>query len=143
MKSLTILFFLTVIVLACTVKTDVTTSQAIDEAVTKSVLDHHWLTFQQNDLDGVMEDYTEESVLITPDNTFRGLEEIRKNFEFAFTLFPSDSTAMTLQQTVIEQDVAYIIWSADAPKLKLSFGTDTFLVRDGKIIRQTYAGVAE
>ena len=35
-----------------------------------------------------MADYTEESILITPDKTFKGLQEIRDNFVFAFTIFP-------------------------------------------------------
>ena len=69
---------------------------SIDEAVTKKVLDHHLQTFQQNDLDGVMEDYTEESVLITPDRTYKGLAEIRENFVAAYQALPTNGTTMTI-----------------------------------------------
>lgn len=113
----------------------------INETTTQAVLDRHWETFRNNDLEGVMADYDESSVLITPDKTYSGLAEIRQNFVNAFAVFPKDSTTMTLQQSVVKGDLAYIIWSADAPRLKLDFGTDTFVVRDGKIVRQTYAGV--
>jgi ketosteroid isomerase-like protein len=115
---------------------------APDEAKTKEVLDHHWNTFQANDLDGVMADYTEESVLITPDKTVSGLTELRKHFSDVFLLFPKDSTTLKLDKSVVNKDVAYIVWSADAPKIDITYGTDTFIIKDGKIVRQTYAGVA-
>ncbi len=109
---------------------------------TKQVLDHHWKAFTQNNMEAVMADYTEESVLITPDATFEGLEEIRKNFENAFITFPKDKTSFQLSKSVIDRDVAYILWQAKTPTLNLTYATDTFVIRDGKIVRQTYAGVA-
>lgn len=135
------LLFVTLAIAGCEVKTKVVTT-ATSEEKTKEVLEHHWKTFQENDLDGVMADYTEESMLITPDKTFTGLKEIRENFIYAFSLFPEDSTIMQLDKSVVQQDVGYIIWRATAPKLQLTFGTDTFIIQEGKIIRQTYAGVA-
>jgi hypothetical protein len=115
---------------------------SINEETTSKVLDHHWEAFRANDLEGTMIDYTEESVLITPDKTYKGLQEIRENFVFAFSLFPKDSSTLKLNKSIVNKDVGYIIWEASTPKFNLSFGTDTFIVRDGKIIRQTYAGVA-
>lgn len=108
---------------------------------TKAVLDHHWETFKANDLEGVMADYTEESILITPDKTFKGLKEIRENFVFAFDLFPTANTTMKLNKSVVQSDVGYIIWDARSPKINLTFATDTFIIKNGKIVRQTYAGV--
>jgi hypothetical protein len=89
-----------------------------------------------------MVDYTEQSVLITPDKTYKGLAEIRENFVKAFAAFPKDSTMMTLNKSIVQQDVGYILWEATTPKFKLSFATDTFIIQGGKIVRQTYAGVA-
>lgn len=114
-------------------------SAAIDEARTKEVFDHHMKAFGENDLEGIMADYTDESVLITPDATYSGLDEIRKGFEGAFKMFPKDSTTMEVAKTIIKNDVAYVIWSAKTPKFELSFGTDSFIIQNGKIIRQTYA----
>ena len=113
----------------------------IDPEVTRQVLDHHWKTFVANDLDGVMEDYTEESVLITPDSTYRGLDAIRGNFVSAFQAFPSNSSTLTLQKSVVERDVGYILWEASTKQFDLIFATDTFIVQDGKILRQTYGGI--
>ena len=120
-----------------------TPGNQINEEKTREVLDHHWVAFKANDLEGTMEDYTEESVLITPNATYSGLAEIRENFVNAFKAFPKDSSTLTLDKTVVNKDVGYIIWKAQAPTFNLSFGTDTFIIRDGKIIRQTYAGVTE
>jgi hypothetical protein len=131
------LILLPLVLAACTpaVKT-----VSIDEAITKSVLDHHLQTFQGNDLEGVMADYTEESVLITPDRTFTGLAEIRENFVGAFQALPNPGTTMTVVKSVVSKDVAYIVWTATTPTLNFKYATDTFIIQDGKIIRQTYAG---
>ena len=142
MKFLYVLILTAALAVSCEVKTNVAVNSAPDEAKTKEVLDHHWATFQFNDLEGVMADYTDESILITPDRTFKGLKEIRENFVGAFDAFPSGSTTMKLHKSVVSQDVAYIIWEASGPKVKISYGTDTFIIKDGKIVRQTYAGVA-
>jgi hypothetical protein len=120
----------------------VATVAAADEAKTRQVLDHHWQTFKDNDLEGVMGDYTEESILITPDRTYKGLKDIRDNFVSAFTAYPKDATTMQLNKSVVQRDVGYILWEATAPKVRLSYGSDTFVIRDGKIISQTYAGVS-
>ncbi|MFO7826527.1 MAG: nuclear transport factor 2 family protein [Cyclobacterium sp.] len=115
----------------------------IDEAQTEAVLDHHWQTFIANDLEGVMEDYTEESILITPNGTYRGLDEIRRNFVNAFTAFPTGQATLTLKESLAVKDIGYILWEADTPEFNLSYATDTFIIRNRKIIRQTYAGVRE
>lgn len=119
------------------------TSENTNEDRTKQALDHHWEAFTQNNLDEVMADYVEESVLITPDATFKGLAQIRKNFENAFIKFPKDGTVFLLNKSVIDRDVAYILWQAKTPAFNLTYGTDTFIIRNGKIIRQTYAGVVD
>jgi hypothetical protein len=118
-------------------------SANFSEAKTKEVLDHHWVAFKDNDLEAVMADYTEESILITPDATYQGLEAIRENFVRAFKAFPKDQQPLQLNKTVVVKDVGYILWQAKTTTMELTFATDTFLIRDGKIIRQTYGGVAK
>lgn len=117
------------------------TSGNISQDKTKQVLDHHWEAFTKNKLDEVMADYTEESVLITPDATFKGLEQIKNNFIDAYKKFPTDKSFFKLNKTVVDRDVAYILWQSKTPTFNLTYATDTFIIRDGKIIRQTYAGV--
>jgi ketosteroid isomerase-like protein len=142
MKFRIVILLFTVLAISCEEKTNDVVTTAPSEEKTLEVLDHHWKAFQANDLEATMADYSDESVLITPDKTFKGLKEIRENFVFAFSVFPKDSTTFQLDKSIINQDVGYIIWQATSPKIKLNFGTDTFIIRDGKILRQTYAGVA-
>ena len=115
----------------------------ISEDQTKEVLDHHWVAFQNNDLEETMKDYSEESVLITPDATYSGLEEIRTNFVNAFKAFPKDSTTFTLDKSIVVKDVGYILWKSKTPTFELIYATDSFIIRDGKIVRQTYAGLSK
>lgn len=136
--------FFTVILLACLFSTGCSSDSSsgeIDEAQTQAVLDHHWDTFVNNDLDGVMEDYTDESILITPNGTFMGLEQIRGNFVNAFKAFPTQGADLTLNTNLAVKDVGYILWEAETPEFILTYATDTFIIRNGKIIRQTFAGV--
>lgn len=116
---------------------------SFSEGKTKEVLSHHWEAFKNNDLEETMKDYTEESVLVTPDATYTGLEEIRTNFVNAFKAFPKDSTAFTLDKSLVVQDIGYILWKSKGPAFNLTYGTDTFIIRNGKIVRQTFAGVFE
>jgi hypothetical protein len=127
-------------VCACASK-QVTTSAEINEDQTRKVLQHHWEAFQANDLEGTMADYTEQSILVTPDKTYKGLTEIRANFVSAFGAFPKASSSLKLTKSIVNQDIGYIIWEATTPSFNLTFGTDTFIIQNGKIVRQTYAGV--
>lgn len=137
-KRNTLLLFACLLFFGCASNS---TNEGIDEAQTEAVLDHHWQTFIANDLEGVMEDYTEESILITPNGTYSGLEEIRGNFINAFKAFPSQGADLTLNQSLAVKDVGYILWEANTPEFNLTYATDTFIIRNGKILRQSYAGV--
>jgi hypothetical protein len=128
---------------ACAPEQSQQAAPSIDEAKTREVLEHHLKAFQANDLEATMADYTEESIIVTPDATARGLTEIRKNFEGAFAAFPKDSMTFTLNKTIVLQDVAYILWQAKTPKFELSYATDSFIIQNGKIVRQTYAGAVK
>jgi hypothetical protein len=88
-------------------------------------------------VDAVMQDFTDDSVLITPDATYRGLAEIRQFYAAFLKGLPKgffDAFKMNRQEVV--GDVAYILWEA---KPWLLLATDTFVVRDGKVLFQTFA----
>jgi hypothetical protein len=118
-------------------------SSHINQEQTKQVVDHHWKAFKENNLEEVMADYTESSILITPDSTYRGLEAIRGNFIAAFQAFPAEQNPLKLNKTVVERDVAYILWQAKTATFDLLFATDTFIIQDGKILSQTYGGYSK
>jgi hypothetical protein len=106
---------------------------------TEKTLNHHIQSFADS-LDAIMQDYTADSVLFTPNGPLRGLEPIRTFFgDFLRTSPPELLRAMTLVRQDIHDEVAYIIWKAE-PFIPLA--TDTFVVRDGKIAAQSFAVLA-
>ncbi|HEY1906394.1 MAG TPA: nuclear transport factor 2 family protein [Myxococcaceae bacterium] len=102
---------------------------------TEAVLQRHLMAATVG-VDAIMEDYTEQSVLITHDATYRGRAEIRRFFTGLFELLPDGFFAtMRLTRQEIIGEVGYILWER-APVI--SQATDTFVVRDGKILFQTF-----
>jgi ketosteroid isomerase-like protein len=101
------------------------------------MLNNHLQSFARKDVAGIMQDYGEESVFVTPSGTLHGLAAIRQFFEAFIQALPAnffDSFKLNRQEVCAE--VAYITWEA-APWIQL--GTDSFLVRDEKILVQTFA----
>jgi ketosteroid isomerase-like protein len=102
---------------------------------TASVLQHHVQALLSRKLDELIKDYCEESVMCTAEGTARGLEGIRAMFGGLMKAFPPEVSA---NMKNIKQDIngeyAYVIWTMP-PAVKL--GSDTFHVRDGKIMLQT------
>jgi ketosteroid isomerase-like protein len=56
-------------------------------ASTSDVLGHHLQAFGDGGLDEIMADYTDDSVLFTPDGPLKGLDAIRRLFVGMFEEF--------------------------------------------------------
>lgn len=108
---------------------------------TEDVLDHHLEAFGAQDMEENLKDYREDSVLITRDETYRGIDEIEGAFEAFFEEFDHPETELTVDRKVVEGDTAYITWHAETPENDYEFATDTFVVRDGEIEVQTLGAV--
>jgi hypothetical protein len=109
--------------------------QAADQAATEIVFNHHLAAFAKG-LNEVMADYTNASVVVTPDATHTGLSEIGKFFQgFLATATPEFWAAFKVVSSSVHGDVAYLVWSS-VPAVALA--TDTLLVREGKILVQTF-----
>lgn len=105
---------------------------------TESVLEHHLATFGDCDLEGIMEDYADDAVVITQSGTFRGHDEIRELFSGLFDEFSDSSVSFSLEEDVTVEEYAYIVWNAETPENEYEFATDTFVIRDGAIVAQTF-----
>ncbi len=111
---------------------------------TETVLHHHLEAFAAGDVDETMEDYTDESVLIIPDATLTGRDEIRAAFtEFYSGLFRPGTYEFTMDRIEAVRDIAYIVWHSINEGAEVTLGTDTFVIRDGKIVVQTFAARIE
>jgi len=103
---------------------------------TEAVLQNH-LRAARIGVDAIMQDYTDQSVLITHDATYRGLAEIRRFFTALFQELPAGFfDTVTMQRQEIVREVAYILWQREPV---ITQATDTFVVRNGKILVQTFA----
>ena len=104
---------------------------------TLATVAHHLEAVMSGDIDAVLSDYSEESICFTPEGPVRGLQQIRSGFEAMVSNMPPGMTdAMEMIQQDAEGEVAYLFWKAEP---FVSLGTDTFIVRNGKIVVQTYA----
>lgn len=112
-------------------------------AETEEIINRHLQAFGANDIDALMADYSDESVLMTPDKAFTGLAEIRGLFEQVVPMFPTEGTEFVLDQMVVDGNLGYVVWHAQTPVVEAEIGTDTFIIEDGKIYRQTFAGLIE
>jgi hypothetical protein len=103
---------------------------------TEATLAHHLQAILEKSVDGIVSDYTEESVLFTQNGPIVGQAGIRAFFErFLGDAPPELLAALQIVQQDIHGDIAYLIWRAEP---FISLATDTFVVRDGKIAAQTF-----
>jgi ketosteroid isomerase-like protein len=108
-------------------------------ASTKDVLDHHVKCFSEGDLEGVLSDYAPDAVLFTPDGPLRGADAMRPFFQAMLAEFGKPGLAFSMKHQSIEGDYAYVLWTAETADNVYELGTDTTVVRDGKIVAQSFA----
>ena len=103
---------------------------------TEAVFGKHVQSLISRDLDAIMSDYSDDAVVFTPNGAFKGPENIRLFFTGALNMLPPEATNNI---AVIKQDVdgefLYVLWSA-LPAI--SFAGDTFCIRSGKIVLQSF-----
>ena len=108
-------------------------------ASTKDVLDHHMKCVAEGDVKGSLSDYAPGAVLFTPDGPIKGVDAIRPLFQAMAAEFGKPGAAFSIKQQFVEGDYAYILWTAETADNVYELGTDTFVVRDGKIVAQSFA----
>ncbi|HXZ94046.1 MAG TPA: nuclear transport factor 2 family protein [Burkholderiales bacterium] len=108
------------------------------QADTESVVRNHLQAFvEQKGVDAILRDYEDDAHFISESRTYHGKREIRGFFEaFIASLPPDGINRFSLRTLRVEGEIAYITWGIgnDVP-----LGTDTFVVRNGKIASQTFA----
>jgi ketosteroid isomerase-like protein len=101
----------------------------------QEVFGHHAEALIAGDLEGIVADYSDDAVFITPDGVLHGKDGIRQ----AFTKLLSDlpSAEWDVPTTIFEGDVLFIEWKAVSESTMAEDGIDTFVFRDGMIRVQT------
>jgi ketosteroid isomerase-like protein len=106
---------------------------------TSDVLDRHLNSFAKYDLAGILADYSSDAVLFTPAGPLRGPAAIKPLFQTLVSEFAKPGSSFTMQHRSIEGDHGYILWTAETADNSYEFATDTFVVRNGKIVAQSFA----
>jgi ketosteroid isomerase-like protein len=101
----------------------------------EKIFQHHAEALGAGDLDGIVADYTDDAVFITPAGVKRGLDGVRE----AFTQLLADvpNAAWDLKTLIFDGDVLFLEWAADAGATRVDDGIDTFVFSDGLIRVQT------
>ena len=108
-------------------------------ASTKDVLDHHLKCFGEGNLEGILTDYSSDAVLFLPGGPLKGLDAIKPFFLAFFSEFAKPDSSFAMQQRSVEGDYAYILWNAETADNCYDAATDTFVVRNGNIVAQSFA----
>ena len=78
--------------------------------------------------------------MFTSSGPLRGPDAIRPLFQAMIAEFAKPGASFNLKQQFIDGDHAYILWSAETADNVYELGTDTFVIRDGKIVAQSFTG---
>ena len=109
--------------------------EATTERTPQEVFQHHVEALGAEDLDGIVSDYTEDALFITPDGVRRGKDGVREGFVKLLGDVPQASWQLPTQ--VYEDDILLLEWKADSEAASVEDGIDTFVFRDGLIRVQT------
>jgi ketosteroid isomerase-like protein len=108
-------------------------------STTRETLDHHLKCFGEGNLAGILSDYVPTAVLLMPDGPLKGTDAMRPAFTAIFAEFGKPGTTFAIKHLSVDGDHAYIVWTAETADNVYEMGTDTFVVRDGKIVAQSFA----
>jgi hypothetical protein len=102
----------------------------------EEVFAHHGSTLGAGDLEGILEDYSDDAILIVQSQVYRGKDGARQVFVQLLDDVPEAEWDLS---TVFVDDVLYLEWSAVAEGVgrRVDDGIDTFVFRDGQIRVQT------
>jgi len=96
--------------------------------------------WDSRNLDAMMMSYTDESAVLMPgQKPFKGKEQIRSLMKGFVDDFSKPGAVWDTYDLTTEGQVVYILWKGETATNKLPFGSNTFVVEDGKIAYQTIA----
>ncbi|HUZ39284.1 MAG TPA: nuclear transport factor 2 family protein [Streptosporangiaceae bacterium] len=101
----------------------------------EEVFAHHAQALGAGDLDGIVADYADDAVFMTPAGIKHGKDGVREGFVQLLADVP-DAT-WTLPTQLYDNDILFLEWTADSAAAHVDDGIDTFVFRDGQIRVQT------
>lgn len=102
---------------------------------TEQVVASHEAALVEQNAAKVSTHYAKNAVVIVNGAIYIGAREIASMYAKLINDLP-DATWRT-DVAVIHEDLAYVEWACESATSKVEFGTDTFVVSNGLITRQT------
>ena len=107
---------------------------------TREVLQRHLKCFAEGDLEGVLSDYAPGAIMFTAEKLLKGADAMRPLFQALIAEFGEPGAVFTMKAQFIEGEYGYILWAGETADKVYEMATDTFVVRDGKIVAQSFTG---
>ena len=101
----------------------------------QEIFDHHVQALGAEDLDGIVSDYADDAIFVTPDGVLRGKDGVRQGFVKLIGDVPG--AQWELPTMIFADDVMLLEWKAESENVRVEDGIDTFVFRDGLIRVQT------
>jgi hypothetical protein len=103
------------------------------------IFEHHLEVFGAGDIEGILKDYDETSIMVYGNKTWFGLAGAKDFFTMWLDdLIPAGSDFNVIDQVSLE-NILYITWTANSRNYIFDYGTNTFIFKNDKIWRQTVA----
>ena len=100
----------------------------------EGVFEHHAEALADGEIWGIVTDYSDDAIFISPDGIVRGKDGVRQAF---VKLVGDVPNAQWELKKVFADDILFLEWSADSAHTRVDDGIDTFVFRDGLIRVQT------
>ncbi len=110
---------------------------------TERTLMRHLAAFASRNIDSILADYTEETMIVLPDQEIQGLDNVREFFTTLLNDYLPLGSTFELKKNFIHENVACLMWSGKSEKYNFPFATDTIVFKDDKIHIQTIGYILE
>ena len=104
---------------------------------TKDVIENHIRRFREGNIAGVLDNFFPNAIVLTPVGPLRGKSEIQALFQNLLAEFGKPAHRHRGHCNL--RGRLCLIWSGEIADNYYEFATDTFIVRDGKIVAQSIA----
>jgi hypothetical protein len=101
----------------------------------------HLEALKQGNVEQLLADYDDNAYLIFAGGVIEGKEALSGLFEqFVTGLIPPGSTKWKIQPLTAHKGIVYCRWQACSHTHSILYASDTFVVKDNKIVAQTSVG---
>lgn len=108
----------------------------INNRSTEEVLDSHLrLRKQKATAEDICCDYAQDAVLLSCHGVFQGHEGVRRSTGLLKRELPGATNEYRTR--LVEDEVAFLEWTARSDGARVEDGADSFVIRDGLIVAQT------